>query len=61
MSSERQRNVVMELALAGLAAHYLVDRFVCSISTILRIRKGYRETSSWQRLTDSGRPKKRRP
>ena len=58
MLSERQRNIVVQLALAGRTAQYIVDRFCCSIPTIWRIRKGYRETGRWQRLPGSGRPKK---
>ena len=36
---ERQRNIVVELALAGRTAQYTADRFDCSISTIRWIKK----------------------
>ena len=34
MLSERQRNIVVELTLAGLTAKYIADRFDCSIYTV---------------------------
>ena len=34
MLSERQRNIVVELTLAGLTAPYIADKCDCSISTI---------------------------
>ena len=58
MLSERQRNIIVELTLAGLTAQYISDRFNCSISTIQRIRKRYGETGRCQILPCSGRPKK---
>ena len=36
MLSERQRNIVVELTLAGLTAPYIADKCDCSISTIWR-------------------------
>ena len=57
MLFERQWNLVVELKLAGRTAQYIADRFDCLILTIRRIRKGHRETSRWQRLPGSGRPK----
>ena len=57
MSSERQRNIVVELTLAGLTTQYIVDKFDCSISTLWQIRKVHKETGRWQRSPTSGRPK----
>ena len=41
MLSERQRNIIVELTLAGRTAQYnvIADRFDCSISTIRRTKK----------------------
>ena len=39
MLSERQRNIIVELALAGRTAQYVADRIDCSIYIIRRIRK----------------------
>ena len=58
MLSERQRNTDVELTLAGRTAQYIANRFDFSISTIRRIRKGYRETGRCQSLPESGHPKK---
>ena len=61
MLSERQRNITVELTLAGQTAQYIADRFDCSISTIRRIRNKYRETGRWQRLPGNGHPRQGRP
>ena len=58
MLSERQRNIVVELILAGRTAQYIADKFDYSISAIRQIRKRYRETVRLQRLPGSGRPMK---
>ena len=39
MLSERQRNIVVQLTLAGRTAQYIADRFDWSISTIRQIIK----------------------
>ena len=44
MLSERQRNIFVELTPPGRTDQYIADKFDCSISTILRIRKGHGET-----------------
>ena len=58
MSSEWQRNTVVELTLAGRTVQYIADRFDCSISTIRWISKKYRETGRWQILPGCSRPRK---
>ena len=40
MLSERQRNIVVDLTLAGRTAQYIADRFDCSIPTISVIPRG---------------------
>ena len=58
MLSEQQQNIVVELTLAGRTFQCIAGWFDCSISTIRRIRKWYRETGRWQSLPGSVRPKK---
>ena len=39
----RQWNIIVELLQDGRTAHYIADRFDCSIFTMRQIRKSYRE------------------
>ena len=40
MLSERQRDIAVELTLAGRTSQHIADEFDCSISTIRRIKTG---------------------
>ena len=56
--TERQRQLVVDFTMEGISTARIALRIGCSIRTVKRLRKRFRETGEWARKVGSGARKK---